>query len=378
MSTTDAIGPAPNDGNIAAATAAKLTDPTDLELQEGRRQKELRDRRLYGPPKKPNGAGRVLSFPSAAGATENTGPTRSAGVQGGVAGTGPTGNAGPTGNTGVQGGSGHGADGSTGPTGNTGRRARSLGRRRSLGQTPVKRSRAPRAHRWISLRIFSALTSDTLLRLKSTRVRTPIIKTHHFDAVDRTGQQKFITDCGTAGFDLYFSPNPIKGTLHKKATKNDVLEARHLWIDLDPQPGEPLEAERATMLTLLTTNLPQGMPQPNRVIDSGRGYWGYWRLAAPQPVDGSQNDQNGPLTEAVECYGRGIEQAFGDRFADSCHNIDRVARLPGTVNTKTSRLAHVLHKYSHDTPHAIESLSEERREAQGTRGSTRGEIQASG
>ena len=97
------------------------------------------------------------------------------------------------------------------------------------------------------------------------------------------------------------------------------------------------------MLALLTTNLPQGIPRPNRVIDSGRGYWGYWKLASQQPVDGGQNNVNGPLTETVECYGRGIEQAFGDRFADGCRNIDRIARLPGTINTKTGNAARVLH-----------------------------------
>jgi hypothetical protein len=184
----------------------------------------------------------------------------------------------------------------------------------------------------------------------------PYIEGRHFDSADRAGQRKFIVDHGAAGFNLYFSVNPVKGTVHKKATKNDVAEARHLWIDLDPREGEPLEAERAAMLAQLTTNLPQGMPRPNRVIDSGRGCWGLWKLVAPQQVDGSTNKVNGPLTEFVECYGRGIEQAFGERFADGCRNIDRIARLPGTVNTKTGRLARVLHEYSHDIPHAIESF----------------------
>jgi hypothetical protein len=182
------------------------------------------------------------------------------------------------------------------------------------------------------------------------------IEAHHYDSADRDGQQKFITDHSAAGFDIYFSPNPIKGTIHKKATKNDVIEATHLWIDLDPRKNEPLDAERDAMVSLLTSNLPQRVPPPNRVIDSGRGFWGYWRLATPQPVDGSLNGVNGPLTEAVECYGRGIEQAFGDRFADGCRNIDRIARLPGTVNRKTGRLARVLHEHSHDGPHAIESF----------------------
>ncbi len=223
------------------------------------------------------------------------------------------------------------------------------------------------------------------IKKPSTKGRPPTIMARHFDPADREGQQKFITDHGTAGFDLYFSPNPIKGTVHKKAKKNDVAEARHLWIDLDPRPDEPLEAERAAMLALLTTNLPQGIPRPNRVIDSGRGYWGYWKLDKPAPVDGAVYDDNGrnlvrnnPLTDLVESYGKGIEQAFGDRFADGCRNIDRIARLPGTINTKTGRPACVLHQFSHDTPHAIESFPRSVEKPEGARGSQGGEIQGIG
>jgi hypothetical protein len=184
------------------------------------------------------------------------------------------------------------------------------------------------------------------------------IKGHHFEAADRAGHQTFITDNGNAGFDLYFSPNPIKGTLHKKAGKNDVVAARHLWVDLDPRKNKPLEAERPAMLARLTIHLPDAIPKPNRVIDSGRGFWGYWKLDKPAPVDGAQYKDghlvcNNPLTEDVESYGRGIEQAFGNHFADGCRNIDRIARLPGTVNTKTGMLASVLHEFSHDVPHAI-------------------------
>ena len=52
-------------------------------------------------------------------------------------------------------------------------------------------------------------------------------------------------------------------------------------------------------------------------------------------------------------YGRGLEQAFSP-FADNCHNIDRIGRLPGSRNSKTGNIARVLHEYSHDTPYAIE------------------------
>jgi len=77
------------------------------------------------------------------------------------------------------------------------------------------------------------------------------IKAQHFDAVDRAGQQAFITENGKAGFDLYFTPNPVKGTLHKKASKQDIVEARHFWVDLDPRKTEPLEVERTAMLVLV-------------------------------------------------------------------------------------------------------------------------------
>jgi hypothetical protein len=110
------------------------------------------------------------------------------------------------------------------------------------------------------------------------------------------------------------------------------------------------------MLALLTTDLPQGMPRPNRVIDSGRGYWGYWKLAAPQPVDGRANNMNGSFTEAVERYGRGIEQAFGDRFADGCRNIDRIARLPGTVNMIEAKAENLIGDRAYDSDPLDEEL----------------------
>jgi hypothetical protein len=56
------------------------------------------------------------------------------------------------------------------------------------------------------------------------------IEAWHFEAADRAGQQKFILAYNPAGYDVYFSINKIKDTLHKKATKADVAEAGWLWI----------------------------------------------------------------------------------------------------------------------------------------------------
>jgi Family of unknown function (DUF5906) len=344
VSVAGCTGPAPTEGNGVAAITTNLRDPqktqTELETEAGRKAQERRAQRIFGvAPKKPTDPAPVGGWPLSSGKTADSGIVAAV----------------------------------------TANPAQAEGIKREIQpseQPGPKAGHAKKSDNSAALDFlddFFGSNKRHLVAIKkpSSEGTRSIITACHFDAVDRAGQQKFITECSAAGFDLYFSPNPIKGTFHKKATKNDVAEARYLWIDLDPRGDEPLEVQRTAMLKLLTTDLPQAIPRPNRVIDSGRGYWGFWKLATPRPVDGRRNNVNGPLTEDVECYGRGIERAFGDRFADGCRNIDRVARLPGTINHKTGRLACVLHKFSHDEPHAVENFPRgdaEKRKDQGPKG----------
>jgi Family of unknown function (DUF5906) len=348
VSAAGATGPAPTDGNVTGPVTAKTDRQlslTELEMQESHRQAVRRAARLGLSPKKTNGA--AASAPIFSGETVETGIV--AAVRAKLPHSeGSEHERPPLSQIPIP------ASGATGPVTNPVANAGSdagAQRLKPIGCLAKQSGTSPSLD---FLDDFFGSDKRHLVAIKKNKGKKPDIRAHHFDATDQTGQIKFITDHGNAGFDIYFSPNPIKGTLHKKASKNDVVEARHLWIDLDPRVNEPLEAERTAMLALLTANLPTGVPAPNRVIDSGRGYWGYWKLLTPQPVDGSTNSVNGALTETVECHGRGIEQAFGDRFADGCRNIDRIARLPGTVNTKTCNVARVLDEFSHDEPHAIE------------------------
>lgn len=125
-----------------------------------------------------------------------------------------------------------------------------------------------------------------------------------------------------------------------KATKQDVASVGWLWVDLDPRVGEDLEAERARLLALLTTNLPKGVAPPSVTIDSGRGFWGLWRLAQPVVMPPADSEGWDAARASVEDRNRGLEFAFG---ADACHNLERICRLPGTVNRKAGgRLARVV------------------------------------
>ncbi|WP_143058011.1 DNA primase family protein [Loktanella fryxellensis] len=125
-----------------------------------------------------------------------------------------------------------------------------------------------------------------------------------------------------------------------KAKKEDVASVGWLWVDLDPRAGEELDLERARLLGLLTTDLPKGVPPPTVIIDSGRGFWGLWRLSQPVVMPPADDPAWDAARASVEDRNRGLELAFG---ADACHNLERVCRLPGTVNRKPGgRLARVV------------------------------------
>lgn len=139
---------------------------------------------------------------------------------------------------------------------------------------------------------------------------------------------------------VYFSVNPPVGRMSKKALRTDIERMAYLHVDLDPKdyvgddatPAEleaHNEAERARLLALLTTNLPEGVPKPTAVVDSGGGYWGFWRLDEGFPIEGSETRY-----EEAKLWNLQLELLFG---ADACHNVDRIARMPGAVNYPDAR-----------------------------------------
>ena len=128
---------------------------------------------------------------------------------------------------------------------------------------------------------------------------------------------------------LYFHVNPPLRDITKKAEREDIKEVAWLHVDIDPRAGEDIEEERTRALALLTVNLPQGVPPPSVVVFSGGGYQGFWKLEQPIPVDGLLEK-----AEDAKRYNQQLEVLFG---ADNCHNIDRIMRLPGTVNLPDAR-----------------------------------------
>jgi hypothetical protein len=115
---------------------------------------------------------------------------------------------------------------------------------------------------------------------------------------------------------LYFAVNLIEPRrLDKKATKKDISHLRALHVDVDPETIDP--AERQQILDRL-----RAFPiKPTLIVFSGGGHQAFWKLKEAVPINGA--------VERFEEFNKALEWKLG---GDHCHNIDRLMRLPYTVN----------------------------------------------
>ena len=112
---------------------------------------------------------------------------------------------------------------------------------------------------------------------------------------------------------VYWTVNEVRRGLHKKPTKADIIGGRFAHVDVDP-PKDGGSFDKARELTRL-----EAMPcRPSFVIDSGGGIQAFWRLSVEQA--------NLPQLEIAN---RQIRDVCG---GDNCQNIDRIMRVPGTIN----------------------------------------------
>jgi hypothetical protein len=122
---------------------------------------------------------------------------------------------------------------------------------------------------------------------------------------------------------VYFHVNPAIKKLNKKADREDIFAVAWLHVDVDPRDGEDLKKEQKRALKILR-HPPEEVPPPTCIVFSGGGYQGFWKLKDPIPVKG-----NLAAAEDAKLYNLQLEKLFR---ADHCHNIDRIMRLPGTIN----------------------------------------------
>ncbi len=149
------------------------------------------------------------------------------------------------------------------------------------------------------------------------------IETATFPAADHEACRHWLEDQGTTKKrNVYVTINAVTRIFDSKPNAVDIVALTWLHVDLDPRAGENLDGERARILALLRD--PKGVPPPTLVINSGGGFWGLWKLSKPPLLDGTA-----ATVADLKLYNKRLEQLLD---GDNCHNVDRIMRLPGTIN----------------------------------------------
>jgi hypothetical protein len=137
---------------------------------------------------------------------------------------------------------------------------------------------------------------------------------------------------------LYYLVNPTKHDKDKKAKKIDIAAIEYCLADLDPKADEVSEVARSRYLGQLNGSFE---PTPTAIVNSGNGIQCLWQLG--EPIDLT------PYPLAQDKDGKWILGPEAQRIVDDAEarikeimirlgaepgtqNIDRILRLPGTIN----------------------------------------------
>lgn len=181
---------------------------------------------------------------------------------------------------------------------------------------------------WGFLKALSPDTSELILSIEPAGGE-PFGRRYTADARD-----EFVRNLQSANdrLDTFFSPNLPRVAMHKKPKKRDIGTIRVVFVDLDPDKSKPIaeEQERIKAETTDEVLAAKGLPPPTVRIYSGGGCWLFWLLADFITVPEWDGPTMPEIVRRVDGIGRRIASLFP--HGDSCFNIDRIARLPGTVN----------------------------------------------
>ncbi|MER9684672.1 MULTISPECIES: DNA-primase RepB domain-containing protein [unclassified Mesorhizobium] len=115
---------------------------------------------------------------------------------------------------------------------------------------------------------------------------------------------------GTKG--LYYHVNRLRTDARNiKAKKPDIVAVRALHVDVDLNDDAALSALR------------EFGPTPTAIVFSGGGYQALWRL--------TESSTEFDRAERINIW---LARQLG---GDNCHNIDRLLRLPGTINLPNAK-----------------------------------------
>ncbi len=130
------------------------------------------------------------------------------------------------------------------------------------------------------------------------------------------------------GVDNYYYQFNVRTpqSLHKaKAEKTDMECAIGFQVDIDADGDVPLQHELDRILGAVKAH----PIRPSITVYSGGGYQALWLLKEPFAL-------NGDVARIAEIESRNVVLGK-DLGGDKTHNIDRILRLPGTINVPDAK-----------------------------------------
>jgi hypothetical protein len=115
------------------------------------------------------------------------------------------------------------------------------------------------------------------------------------------------------GRNIYWTANVCHAGVSSKPSKKDIRSARFAHVDIDP-PKDGSAFDKA----FARQSLDQLFAPPSVIVNSGNGLQALWKLGH----DIEELERVEAINKAIAVYHAG----------DSGHNIDKLLRLPGTVN----------------------------------------------
>jgi hypothetical protein len=136
----------------------------------------------------------------------------------------------------------------------------------------------------------------------------------YVDSNDTAAAEEWAVRMNAVGRNIYYHGNCPTPGLNKKVNKADIVSIRSVYADVDAKDGRTMDQALDAVRSLPLT--------PTFIVMTGGGYQPVWVLSDPLPP----TDEN---IRRVEMLGKRIAGMLG---GDDVQNIDRILRLPFTVN----------------------------------------------
>jgi hypothetical protein len=173
------------------------------------------------------------------------------------------------------------------------------------------------------LRFWMEVTDSTHVTLVAIVSDEQQTTTATFERGDMDAASDWIGKHQGTGCNIYFQPNETAPGCSRKPGKAEMVAALCRFADVDPQDDSFRSEDERVRLMRLAEHLSKDPDLPPTVIiDSGSGIQIIWAVEREAPLSPD-------VIARVEGETKAIEEALG---AGGTQNVDRLLRLPGTVN----------------------------------------------